>query len=186
MKRTITPLALLAALALLAMAQGCTAYKVAVDERTMGQIYDDESITFEIERKFLTDDTVKYLDFKSYSYLGRVYLLGEYENTAQIGRAKTIASSVQGVKNVTTYLLPKREDDLCGTTDNLEMKAILDKRLLEDESVHGTNVDTSVLQCNIVLLGLVGSAAEREQAEAIAGTVKGARSVKSFLRVYQP
>lgn len=171
-------------LALLAAAQGCTAFKVAVDERSMGQVYDDEAITFTIKRKFLADDEVKYLDMSPYSYLGRVYLVGEYDTTRQIGRAKTIAASVDGVRSVTTYLLPKREKDYCGTTDNLSIQAKLDKDLQVDTEVTGTNVDTTVVQCNIVLLGLVGSSAEKARAEQIAAGIADARSVKSFLRVY--
>lgn len=174
----------LLALMLLALSQGCTVYKTAVDERTIGQVFDDESITFEIERKFLADDLVKYLDFSSYSYLGHVYVVGEYENTAQIDRAKEIVNSVYGVSRVTTYLLPKTSDDFCGTTDNLEIKALLDKDLLADDAVYGTNVDTSVIQCNVVLLGLVGDQAEINRANEIATAVAGVRSVKSFLRTY--
>ncbi len=181
MKRiTILFLALLG----LALVQGCTVYKATMDERSLGQIYDDESITFEIERKFLADETVKYLDFSASSYLGNVYIVGEYESSAQISRAKSIANSVPEVRSVTTYLLPKKDNDLCGTTDNIGIGVKLDKDLLADKSVHGTNVDTAVVQCNIVLLGLVGTSAEITRANQIAKAVPDARSVKSFLRVY--
>lgn len=177
---------LLAALALaaLAMAQGCTVYKAAVDERSLGQIYDDESITFEIERKFLADEVVKYLDFTSHSYLGHVYIVGEYDNERQVTRAKMIARGIYGVHTVSTYLLPKRAEDLCGTMDEVEIGARVDKDLLADETVYGTNVDTAVVQCNVILLGRLGSKAEIARAEEIARAVPGVRSVKSFLQVY--
>ncbi len=181
MKRiTIFFLALLG----LALVQGCTVYKAALDERSLGQIYNDESITFEIKRKFLADETIKYLDFSASSYLGHVYIVGEYESQAQISRAKSIVNSIPAVRSVTTYLLPKKDNDLCGTTDNIGIGVRLDKDLLADKSVSGTNVDTAVIQCNIVLLGLVGTQAEIDRANQIARAIPDARSVKSFLKTY--
>lgn len=167
----------------LSFAQGCTVYKAAVDERSMGQLYDDEAITFEMERKFLADEVVKYLDFTAYSYLGHAYIVGEYENQAQIDRAKSIARGIAGVRTVTTYLLPKpKSKAACGTMAALEIGARVDKDLLADDTVYGTNVDTQVVQCNVVLLGRVGSQAELNRAIAIAKKVPGVRSVKSFYR----
>lgn len=172
-------------LTMITAAQGCAVYKAAVDERSVGQIYDDESITFEMERKFLADETVKYLDFTAYSYVGHAYIVGEYESQAQITRAKQIAGEIRGVRTLTTYLLPKpKSKAACGTMASLEIEARLDKDLLADESVFGTNVDTQIVQCNAVLLGRVGSQAEKLRAEQIAWDVPGVRSVKSFLKVY--
>lgn len=173
------------AFGLLAMSQGCAVYKAAVDERSLGQLYDDESITFEMKRKFLADETVKYLDFSAYSYLGHAYIVGKYESQAQIDKAKAITRGVSGVRTVTTYLLPKvKTKAACGTMAEVEMGARLDKDLLADKSVYGTNVDTQIVQCNAVLLGRVGSQAELNRAVQIAKAVPGVRSVKSFLRVY--
>jgi hyperosmotically inducible protein len=167
-------------------ATGCTVYKAAMDERSLGQIYDDEQITFLVEKELLNDKDVSYLDFKAFTYLGRVYLVGEYEDEYQRSRAVRLAQSVAGVRSVTTYLLPKQQVANCGTSTRLRIAAELDKNLLEDESVSGTNVDTKIIQCNAVLLGLVASQAEMSRAEAIARAVPGVRSVKNFLRVHAP
>lgn len=169
---------------LLASITGCTVYKAAVDERSLGQIYDDEQITFLIEKDLLADKDVSYLDFKAFTYLGRVYLVGEYESETQRSQAIRLARDVEGVRSVTTYLLPKQEIANCDTADQIRIGAELDKDLLEDESVSGTNVDTKIIQCQAILLGLVGSQYEINRATAIAGDVPGVRGVKSFLRVY--
>ncbi|WP_022663415.1 BON domain-containing protein [Paucidesulfovibrio longus] len=180
--RTIAKfLFLVAALASLA---GCTVYKAAMDERSLGQIYDDEQITFLIDKELLADKDVNYMDYKAFTYLGRVYLVGEYESDTQRNRAIRLARDVEGVRSVTTYLLPKQEVANCGTSDQLRIAAELDKDLLEDESVNGTNVDTKIVQCQAVLLGLVGSQQEIDRAQAIAGQVPGVTAVKSFLHVY--
>ncbi|MEF2146470.1 MAG: BON domain-containing protein [Desulfovibrionaceae bacterium] len=176
---------LLIALLALSALGGCTAYKVAVDERSVGQIYDDEAITFQIEKEFLADDNVNYLDFKAFSYLGNVYVVGEYETEAQRDRAVAIARSFSDVRSVSTYLLPKVDVAGCSTTESLRISAQLDKELLEDKYVTGTNVDTKLIQCRAVLLGLVGSQSELDRAVSIASQIPGVRQVKSFLRVYR-
>lgn len=170
---------------LLASLAGCTVYKAAMDERSLGQIYDDEQITFKIEKDLLADEDVNYMDFKAFTYLGRVYLVGQYESEGQRNRAIRLTRNVEGVRSVTTYLLPKEEVANCGTAEELRIGAELDKDLLADKSVNGTNVDTRIIQCRAVLLGLVGSQAEADRAAVIAGEVPGVRGVKSFLKVYQ-
>ena len=174
---------LLLLLGLALFAQGCAVYDVAVEERTVGDYANDEKITFVIEEKFLEDDLVKYMDFDASSYEGLVYIVGEYESRAQVDRAISIAKSVEGVRSVTTYLLPKKANDPCGTTDNLKLMATLKKDLVADKDVWSTNVEIKTVQCNIVLLGIVGSTAEKERIIDHAKKTEGARSVKSFLRV---
>ncbi|EGB16040.1 transport-associated protein [Pseudodesulfovibrio mercurii] len=176
-------LSLLMLLALGLFANGCTVYDVAVEERNVGDYANDEKIAFVIEKDFLADDLVKYMDFDASSYEGLVYIVGEYESRAQVNRAIEIAKSVGGVRSVTTYLLPKKENDTCGTTDNLNLYAKVKSLLVDDKDIWSTNVEIKTVQCNVVLLGIVGSAAERDKIIAHAKSVPGARSVKSFLRI---
>ncbi|WP_316897888.1 BON domain-containing protein [Pseudodesulfovibrio indicus] len=183
MHRLSFPILMLLLLGLAVSAGGCTVYDVAVEERTVGDYASDEKITFIIEKDFLADDMVKYLDFDASSYEGLVYITGEYESRAQVDRAVKIAKSVEGVRSVTTYLLPKKANDTCGTTDNLQLYADVKNALVQDKDIWSTNIEIKTVQCNVVLLGIVGSASERAKAEAHARAVKGARSVKSFLRI---
>jgi hyperosmotically inducible protein len=164
-------------------ANGCTVYDVAVEERNVGEYASDEKIAFLIEKEFLADDLVKYMDFDASSYEGLVYIVGEYESRAQVDRAVEIAKSVEGVRSVTTYLLPKKAEDSCGTTDNLELYAKVKNLLVQDKDVWSTNVEIKTVQCNVVLLGIVGSSAERDKVIAHTKSVAGVRSVKSFLRI---
>ncbi|BCS89531.1 BON domain-containing protein [Pseudodesulfovibrio sediminis] len=175
-------LCLFIVLNMLFMASGCTIYNVSMDERSVGDQASDEQITFQIKGKFLEDDSVKYLDFDAASYYGHVYIVGEYESTTQIDRAVQIARSVDGVRDVTRYMLPKRPDDHCGTTDNLEIYARLKEKLISDGDTWSTNVNIKVVQCNVVLLGIVGSKAEINRVIAHAKSVAGVRSVKSYLK----
>lgn len=162
---------------------GCAVYDVAVEERNVSTYTEDRKRSFVIEEQFLKDDNIKYLDFDAYSYEGHVYIIGEYESRFQANRAVDIAKSVEGVKTVTTYFLPKRAEDTCGLTDNMDIEAKLRQKLVKDDSIWSTQIDSEVIQCTIVLLGIVGSEQEKAAAIAHAKAIPGARSVKSFMTV---
>lgn len=164
-------------------ASGCTVYDVAMEERNVGDWANDNAIAITIEKDFLNDDQIKFLDFDAHSYEGHVYIVGEYESRSQVDRAVQIAKGVDGVRQVTTYVLPKREQDYCGTTDNLDIYASVKKALVADKNIWSTNIDIKTVQCNVVLLGIVGSAQEKSLAYNHAKAVEGVRSVKSYLTV---
>jgi hyperosmotically inducible protein len=164
---------------------GCLSdiYKSAVDERSLGDQYDDQSITMSIRGKFTEDEKIKYFDISTYVYNGHVYLVGEYETADQKNQAVKLARQVEGVKSVTDHFLPKKEDEACGTTANLKLVAKVKKNLIGDGDLSSTQIEVKALQCNIILLGLVGSANEISKATAHAKAVEGVRSVKSFIRI---
>jgi len=174
---------IMALLAGTALASGCAVYDVAVEERNVSDWASDEKITFLIKEQFFDDDSVKYMDFDAASYEGQVYLIGEYESRSQVDRAVEIARGVAGVRTVTTYMLPKQAEDHCGTTDNLEIYTRVKHKLISDDDIWSTNIDIKVVQCNVILLGLVGSNAEQAKAIAHASSVPGVRKVRSYIKV---
>lgn len=174
---------LLMLLGLAVFANGCAVYDVAVEERNVGTWADDKQITYQVEAAFLNDDKVKFLDFDASSYEGHVYIVGEYESRSQVDQAVKLAKGVKGVRKVTTYMLPKKEHDHCGTTDNVEIYSRLKADLVGDKDVWSTNVEIKTVQCNVVLLGIVGSMNEREKIIDYAGKTKGVRGVKSYLKI---
>jgi len=161
---------------------GCgTIYSTAVDERDMSTISSDTKIKGTIVKKFYDDDKIKSLDISTGCYRGHVYLVGEYDTADQKNRAIKIAKCVESVKNVTTYLLPKKKGDPCGTDENLEIVGKVKAKLVGDKEIWSTNIDIKSIQCRVVLYGLVGSKKEINKAIAHAKSVEGVRGVKSFL-----
>lgn len=183
MKRSVSILFLICILTAAYMTSGCAVYDVAVEERNVGTYSSDKKISYLIEEKFLDDNVIKFMDFDAYTYEGHVYLTGEYESHEQVERAKKIAENTKGVHTVTTYFLPKRADDLCGTTDNMEMSATLRQKLISDKKIWSTNIDIEMVQCHVVLLGIVGTEAERIKAIEYAKEIPGVRGVKSYIKV---
>jgi hyperosmotically inducible protein len=164
------------------MAQGCAIYDAAVDERNVQTIVDDTGIKAEIFKHFVNDDIVKAMDITTTSYQGHVYLIGEYENPKQKGRAIELAKSVEGVKSVTPYFLEKQEHHECGTAKNLELTTKVKTKLIGDKEIWSTNVNVKTMQCIVVLWGTVGTQDEIIRSIGHANHVEGAQKVRSFLK----
>lgn len=172
-----------ACIVLMALASGCTTiYKTAVDERSVSEIASDTKIKLNIVNAFAEDEELKVFDFFVGVYEGDVYLVGAYKSVAQKNKAISIAKKTENVKSVKTYMLPAKEDHPCTTKVNLEITAKVMSRLIQDKDIWSTNVDVKTVQCNVVLVGLVGSADEASKSVAHARGVEGVRSVKSFLK----
>ena len=166
-----------------ALVSGCTTiYGVAVDERSVETIAADQKIKAAILSKFVEDEQVKILDLGAYCYNGHVYVVGEYDQAKQRDRALEVAKSVKGVKSVSAYALPKKKNDSCGMKDNVSIHAKVKARLIGDKGIESTNVDIKVIQCRVVLLGIVETRGEIDKSVAHARSVEGVREVKSFLR----
>jgi hyperosmotically inducible protein len=184
MKRMFLAVAGFLVWAIAAGTTGCTtAYKSAVDQRSLSTQYDDEKITMAIRSKFLEDKTVNYMDISTYCYDGHVFLVGEYETSDQKKQAARLAGQVAGVKSVEEYFLPKKKDTDCGTTDNLAVDAKIRAALIGDANLSSTQIETKLIQCQAVLLGLVKSKADIDRAISLTRGVQGVKNVKSFLTV---
>ena len=160
-------------------------YIAAVDRRDMKTILNDTTIKLTIINKFHDDDyinTLNSLDLSIECYRGHVYLIGEYDKPVQKTRAIKIAKGIEGVKGVTSYLLPKNKSDICGIDENLAIMGRVKAKLIGDEDIRSTNIDIKSVQCNVVLYGLVESKNKINKAIEHAKSVKGVRTVTSYLK----
>ncbi|MEZ0574468.1 BON domain-containing protein [Halodesulfovibrio aestuarii] len=162
---------------------GCAVYNAAVDERNISEQYSDTVITTTILKKIVKSKTISALDVSVNTFNGKVYLVGEVDSLAQRNTAISTARNTKGVQEVVPYLLLKNEQDFCGTTDNLTMNAQLKKALIGDKEIWSTNVSTDVVQCNIILTGIVGTTKEKQKIIQHARAVPKVRSVTSYIQV---
>jgi hyperosmotically inducible protein len=160
---------------------GCTVYDTVIRERNAEVYARDEVKESKIRAKFIEDPSVKAMDVSTYVYGGQAYLVGEYDWPQQRDNAVMLAGSVIGVKSVATYLLPKTKDERCGPADNARINSEAKAKILRDSSIWSTSVDVKSVQCNVVLLGVVGSQREIGKAVDHAFSIPGVRKVKSFL-----
>ena len=160
-------------------------YLTVTDRREVKTILNDTKIKLTIINKFHDDDvinTLNSLDLSIECYRGNVYLVGEYDTPVQKTRAIKIAKSIEGVKRVTSYLLPKNKSDVCGIDENLMIMGRVKAKLIGDKDIWARNIDVKSVQCNVVLYGLVASKIKINKAIEHSKSVKGVRSVKCFLK----
>ncbi|SIN76993.1 BON domain-containing protein [Halodesulfovibrio marinisediminis] len=162
---------------------GCAVYNTAVDERNISEQYSDTVITATVLNKLIKEKTSNALDVSVKTYNKKVYLIGEVDSLSQRSRAISTARNTKGVQSVVPYLLLKNEKDFCGTTDNVTMSAQLNKALIADKEIWSTNVSVDVVQCNIVLTGIVGTNKEKQKITQHARAVPKVRSVTSYIQV---
>jgi hyperosmotically inducible protein len=172
--------------AVLIFVSGCTSifggtYGVAQEERSNTAIYTDEKIKLTIDKRILGEE-INVFNYATFCYNGDVYLIGEYDTAVQKEKVLKIAHSVTGVKSVTTYLLPKRKIDTCGKMDHAAISIRVQALLIEDHAIHSTNIDVKVVQCHVILLGIVGTGSEADKAVAHARSVDGVIGVMSYLK----
>ena len=159
-------------------------YITVVDHRDVKTILKDTTIKLTIINKFHDDDEINALDSLDLSiecYKGHVYLIGEYDRPVQKTRAIKIAKSIEGVKSVKPYLLPKNRNDICGIDENLEIMLSVKTHLIGDKDLWARNIDVKSVQCHVVLYGIVSSDEKITKAIEHAKSVKDVRSVKSLL-----
>lgn len=162
---------------------GCTAYKAARDERSMGTIMDDTTLSGKIKYQLLKDDTVKGLDISVYVYYGKVYLVGVVESNNQKSQAINIAKSIEGVKSVTTYILNKNQTTIGKTVDDTAITAKVKAKMIEDKQMKSTQIEVKTILGQVVLLGVVSSKSDISKAIGYAKSVENVRKVKSFVIV---
>jgi hyperosmotically inducible periplasmic protein len=177
---------ILCCFAVLIFVSGCVsifggAYGVAEEERSNSAIYTDEKIKLTIDKRILGEE-INVFEYATFCYNGDVYLVGEYEKAEEKEKVLKIAHSVTGVKSVTTYLLPWKKIDTCGKMDHAAISVRVHGLLIEDHDIHSTNIDIKVIQCHVILLGIVGTGSEADKAVAHAKSVDGVVGVVSYLK----
>ncbi|MBU1229967.1 MAG: BON domain-containing protein [Proteobacteria bacterium] len=170
-------------LALLSLSGCGTIYKASVDERDLSTFVDDGRIESSVRARIINDSVVKLRDMSVNSYLGTVYLVGEFESDQQKMRAVKLAREVDGVRRVTVVPFQKADDPACGTAEDLSLYAKIKTRLVEDKDIWSTQVDVKVVQCNAVILGLVKSQRDAERIVAHSNAVAGVRTVQNYIRI---
>ena len=157
-----------------------TIYKTSVDERPLRHIINDKKLTGQIMAKFLEDDVTHLLDVTAVCYFGFPFIVGQCDTLEEAQRIMDIAEEVTG-KPAVPYLLKKGEDEDCNPAINIEIAYETEVRLASDKKIFATNVLVKAVQCQVVLLGVLGSKESILAAIEHAEDVSGAKKVHSFL-----
>lgn len=156
-----------------------TIYKTSVDERPLRHILKDKKLSSLMMAKLVEDDVTRLLDVTAVCYFGYPFVVGQCETLEEAQHIMDIAEEVTG-KPAVPYLLKKGSEDDCNPAINIEIAYETEARLAADKQIFATNVTVKAVQCQVILLGVLGSK------EAILATIEhakksGAKKVQSFL-----
>lgn len=157
-----------------------TIYKTSVDERPLRHIVNDKKLTGLIMAKLVEDDVTNLLDVTAVCYFGYPFVVGQCDTIEEAQRVMEIAQEVTG-KPAVPYLLKKGEEEDCNPAINIEIAYETQARLASDKKIFATNVTVKAVQCQIILLGVLGSKEAILAAIDHAKDVSGAKKVHSFL-----
>lgn len=157
-----------------------TIYKTSVDERPLHHILNDKKLTGLIMAKLIEDDVTHLLDVSAVCYFGYPFVVGQCSTIDEAQRIMDIAQEVTG-KPAVPYLLKKGEEEDCNPAINLEVAYETMARITTDKKIFATNVTIKSVQCQVILLGVLGSKESILATIAHAKSVSGVKKVQSFL-----
>ncbi len=157
-----------------------TIYKASVDERSLGHIITDKKLSSLIMAELVKDDMTNILDITAECYFGYPFIVGECNNLEEAQRALEIARRITE-KEPIPFLLKKGAGEDCNPAMNLKISTEVKARLLADKKIFATNVVVKSVQCQAVLLGVLGSKEAILASIDHSEKVDGVKSVHSFL-----
>jgi hyperosmotically inducible protein len=158
------------------------AYKTGTDERTMGTMVDDSTISSKIKINLVSASDVKARRIDVDVLSGVVTLTGLVESAAEIKRAEEIALAVTGVKSVTNYLTVGSRTMGQALEDNIIVGKI-NKNLIVEPNMRSLNIDVDSNNGVVTLTGIVSNSGEKNRALEIAKNTAGVVKVIDNLKV---
>ena len=157
-----------------------TIYKTSVDERSIRHIINDKKLSGLIMAELIKDDMTNVLDVTAECFFGYPFVVGECNNLEEAQRIMDIAERITG-KQPIPFLMKKGNEEKCNPVLNLKISTEVKARLLADKKIFATNVIVKSVQCQAVLLGVLGSKEAILSAIEHSEKVEGVKKVNSFL-----
>jgi hyperosmotically inducible protein len=128
----------------------------------------------------IKDDVTNVLDITAVCYFGYPFVVGQCNTVDEAERAIEIAREVTG-KPPIPYLMKKGAETDCNPALDLAISTEVTARLVADKKIFATNVVVKSIQCEVVLLGVLGSKESILAAIDHANKVNGVKKIRSFL-----
>ncbi len=170
---------------------GCTAavvgggaggYKAATDERTVGNMVDDATISSRIKTALIRDDQVAARKIDVDVVEGRVILTGVVESRAEADRAVQIARRVKYVRSVKDNLQIGKTS-IGEHMDDAIIGAKINAKLIKEKGIRSLNIDVDVNRRVVTLTGIVKSRGQMQKVLQIARTTGGVARVVNNLQI---
>ncbi len=160
-------------------------YKVGTDERSVGQMWDDATITAKVNGALLRDPLVKARKIDVDTTQQVVTLTGVVAKKEEADRAVEIAGKVTHVKEVKNYLLVG-EKTIGESFDDKMIGGKIKAKLMQAKDIHALNIDVDVNKRIVTLTGIVENQKQKDIAIKIARKTLGVVDVNDSIIVQKP
>jgi hyperosmotically inducible protein len=160
-------------------------FKTATDERSVGRMWDDATITTRVKVELVKDPITKARKIDVDTLQGVVILTGVVETKEEVKRAGEIAREVYGVQRV------KNDLQIGSKTleESLDDKVIGGKikaKLINEPGIRSLNIDVDVNKGIVILTGIVHNRNQKHRVIEIARTTSGTVKVVDIINVKNP
>jgi len=183
------------ALALFAALPGCAptvvslgadaAYTVS-EQRTTGEVVDDNKIKIELNKLLADDSLGLWTDVGTVVYRGRVLLLGGVETADAKARAGAIGATPEGVTEVINDIQITDAGGVGAFFNDVAIEKSIQVKYLFAEGIDSANFRVRSVNGTVYLIGQAGTQAELDRALEIAHATGDVKNVVNHVRVQAP
>lgn len=160
-------------------------YKAATDERSIGQMWNDSTITTNVKSALVKDPNVNALSVDVDTLEGVVILTGVIETEDSAKRAVEIAQKMPGVRKVKNNLQVGQKT-WGQALDDKVIGSKIKAKLINEPGIRSFNIDVDVNNGIVTLTGLVEYRHQKNRAIEIARTTSGTLKVIDNLKARNP
>ena len=152
-----------------------------VEERAVGDAFEDLSLQAELNHLFFPDDLDLYNDVSISVVEGRVLLKGSVPTEEDRDRASRVARQAAGAREVINEMQVTAGGGILGYARDSWISLKLDARLLFDLDVMSVNYDIETVNGTVYIMGIAQDEEELETVKAHARSVDGVKHVVSHV-----
>jgi hyperosmotically inducible protein len=160
-------------------------YKVATDERGVGRVWDDATITAKVKNALGESHEVRARNIDVDTVEGAVILTGIVESQEEARKAVDITKGVPGVKEVKNNLQVGSRS-LGQAFDDKVIGSKVKAKLIKEPGIRSLNIDVDVNKGVVTLTGVVGYQHQKDRVMEIARTTSGVIEVVDNIKLTHP
>lgn len=169
---------------------GADAAYAASEQRTTGEVIDDNKIKIELNKLLADDSAELWKDVGTVVYRGRVLLLGSVETNDAKARAGAIGATPEGVTEVINDIQVTEVGGPGGGIgaflNDVAIEKSIQAKYLFAEGIDSANFRVRSVNGTVTLIGLAGTRAELDKALEIARATGDVVKVVNYVRVNEP
>ena len=183
-----------AALILLAALAGCAptlvslgadAAYTASEQRTTGEVIDDNKIKIELNTLLADDSFGLWTDVGTVVYRGRVLLLGGVETADAKARAGAIGGTPEGVIEVINDIQVTGAGGVGAFLNDVAIEESIQVKYLFADDIDSANLRVRSVNGTVYLIGLTETRAELDRALDIARETEDVAKIVNYVRVIE-